>query len=174
MSETFARDLVALLPRLRRFAASLTGNAEEANDLVQAACERALKAQEQWQEGTRLDAWVFRIIRNLWIDQIRKRKAEGPTTDIEAAFEVSGDDGRRVTDARLAIGAVEAELARMPAEQREVILLVCYEQLSYREAADRLGIPIGTVMSRLARGRQALVTALGLHDEVTQVSEAGR
>jgi RNA polymerase sigma-70 factor, ECF subfamily len=162
LSSTFARELVDLLPRLRRFAMSLTGRADEADDLVQAACERALKAQDQYEAGTRLDAWLFRIVRNLWIDQIRKRKSEGVREDIDEMPEVSGEDGRQVATTRLTARDVGAALARLPVEQREVIRLVCIEEASYKDAAEQLGVPIGTVMSRLSRARLALGKDLGL------------
>ena len=151
MPSTFADELVALLPRLKRFGVSLTGSASEAEDLVQAACERALRARDQWMDGTRLDAWVFRIMRNLWIDTIRKRATQGPHDTLDEVGEVSVEDGRRVTEAALTLNAVDQAIAEMTDEQRSVLILICVEERSYQEAASMLGIPIGTVMSRLAR-----------------------
>ena len=156
----FAEDLVALLPRLRRFALSLAGSAAEAEDLLQAACERALRAREQWMPGTRLDSWVYRIMQNLWIDTIRKRRTEGVPQPIDGAFDVAGEDGRRVTEASMTLEEVRGAIARLPEEQRTVLRLVCTEERSYDETARSLGIPIGTVMSRLARARRNLATAL--------------
>jgi RNA polymerase sigma-70 factor (ECF subfamily) len=162
MSSSFARDLVDLIPRMRRFALSLSGRVDDADDLVQAACERALKAQDQYEAGTRLDAWMFRIIRNLWIDQIRKRKTEGVREDVDDMPHLGGDDGRDITTTRRTVRDVEAALDRLPREQREVVRLVCIEDVSYRDAAGRLDVPIGTVMSRLSRARLALARDLGL------------
>jgi len=158
----FANELVALLPRLRRFAISLTGSAAEADDLVQAACERALRAHDQFVPGTRLDSWLFRIIRNLWIDGIRKRKTEGVMATIEDAIDLAGEDGRSATETALTLNEVTAAVEHLPDEQRTVLLLVCAEERSYQDAADTLGVPIGTVMSRLARARRTLTAALHL------------
>jgi RNA polymerase sigma-70 factor, ECF subfamily len=160
MTPAFARDLVALLPRLRRFAMSLTGSAHEADDLVQAACERAIKAHESWEPGTRMDAWLFRIAKNLWIDQIRRRKVEGPGLPLEDAPDITGMDGAAVADLRLDMADVARAIEALPADQQAVLTLICVEDLSYREAAERLDIPIGTVMSRLARARTALARHL--------------
>lgn len=160
MQDEFSQALIALLPRLRRFAISLARNGEEADDLVQAACERALKGRNLWQDGTRMDAWMFRIIRNLWIDQIRMNKTKGGSEPIEPFDDIAGDDGRQVTESRLTLAAVGHCMAAMPAEFREVLTLVCIDGLSYRETADRLGIPIGTVMSRLSRARLDLASRM--------------
>lgn len=160
-STPFAEDLVALLPRMRRFARSLCGDATLADDLVQLACERALKARDQWQEGTRLDAWAFRILRNLWIDGVRARR-DRETGSIEDAEHVAGEDGRRVAHAAIAAEATLQALAGLSDDHRRVLTLVCVDEMSYREAAEALGVPVGTVMSRLARARKALAAALGL------------
>jgi RNA polymerase sigma-70 factor, ECF subfamily len=164
MASRFAEDLVALLPRLRRFALSLTGSVAEADDLVQAACERALRARDQWEPGTRLDSWVYRIIRNLWIDAIRKRRTEGVVEAIDEATGVEGEDGRQVTETALTLVEVNNAVSELPQEQRAVLLLVCTEERSYQEAADMLGVPIGTVMSRLARGRRSLAERFNIDD----------
>jgi RNA polymerase sigma-70 factor (ECF subfamily) len=155
-------QLVSLLPRLRRFGITLTRSADLADDLVQSACERALKAEEQWQPGTRLDSWMFRIMRNLWIDDIRKSKSRGPHQELEAENELSGEDGVRTSEIRSETTVIEGAISRLPEEFRSVLVLVCIEELSYREAADILGLPIGTIMSRLARARRKLADDLGL------------
>jgi RNA polymerase sigma-70 factor (ECF subfamily) len=165
MNSSFAQDLIALLPRLRGFARSLTGKAEEADDLVQAACERALRAQASWEPGTRLDAWLFKIIKNLWIDQIRRRRREGATMPLEDAPEIEGMDGRRLVETRLTLAKVEQVMASLTREHREVLQLVCVEELGYAEAAQRLNVPVGTVMSRLSRARLALASRLETPDE---------
>ena len=152
--------MIALLPRLRRFALGLTGRPDDADDLVQAACERALSRLHQWQPGTRLDSWMYRIVQTTFIDEMRKRKVRGVPVDLEAAGDVSGADGRSTVDARLTLASVRRAITQLPEEQRAVLLLVTVEGLSYRDAAESLGIPQGTLMSRLARAR------LRLHDLV--------
>ncbi|MGK9235548.1 RNA polymerase sigma factor [Inquilinus limosus] len=164
MTETdqFGDQLVALLPNLRRFAISLCRSRDGADDLVQAACERALANADRFEPGTSLHAWMFRILRNLWIDQIRKRNTAGPQEDIDQRRDIAGVSGERETEARLTLNSVGQAIMDLPDEQREVLLLVCVEDLSYREAADILDIPIGTVMSRLARARKNLAEAAGM------------
>ena len=143
-----------MLPRLRRFALSLAGARDRADDLVQSTCERALRSAEQWTPGTRLDSWMFRIMRNLWIDDRRKARTEGLAVPVEVASAAVGDDGVAITESRLTLSAVETAMGNLLEEQRSVIYLVCVENLSYREAADILDVPVGTVMSRLSRGRR--------------------
>jgi len=165
----FAAGVIALLPRLRRMARALTGSVDAADDLVQAACERAFLAREQYRPGTRLDAWLFRILRNQWIDQHRRERAHGgATANLEDLPEIAGPDGRDLVESRLMLAKTESALATLPAEQREVVVLVCIEAFGYREAADLLGVPVGTVMSRLYRARRALARALGV--EQTEAS----
>jgi RNA polymerase sigma-70 factor (ECF subfamily) len=159
----FAQGVIALLPRLRRLARGLTGNPDAADDLVQAACERAFAARAQYQPDTRLDAWMFRILRNQWIDTHRRQAARGGHhEDVAELVDLAGSDGRDIAESRLMLAKAEAALARLPPEQREVVVLVSVEQLGYREAAELLDIPIGTVMSRLSRARRALARALGM------------
>ncbi|MGQ0675805.1 MAG: RNA polymerase sigma factor [Rhodospirillales bacterium] len=156
----FRSQLVALLPRLRRFARGLCGAADRADDLVQAACERALARMEQWTPGTRLDSWMFRIVRTIWIDElraqaVRQRSRERQEVEIETSF-----DGERAMEAQMTMRAVREAVAKLAPEQREILLLVAVEGVSYKEAAEILDIPIGTVMSRLARGRAQLIKLL--------------
>jgi RNA polymerase sigma-70 factor, ECF subfamily len=165
----FGDELVALLPRLRRFARSLTGQAEDADDLVQAALERALRSRSLWEPGTRLDAWIFRIMRNLWIDQIRHRKVSGDRTTLHDAEQLPGSDGRAVADSRITLADVERLVASLPGEQQAVIQSVCIDDLCYRETAERLNTPIGTVMSRLARARLALAARLDLNNATAEI-----
>jgi RNA polymerase sigma-70 factor (ECF subfamily) len=160
----FGNELVALLPRLRRLARSLTGQPDDADDLVQATLERALHSRSLWEPGTRLDAWMFRIMRNLWIDQIRQRKVRGDRTPVHDAEQLPGFDGRVVADSRITLADVATLLAELPGEQRAVVQSVCIDDLSYRETAERLKTPIGTVMSRLARARLALAAGLDLNE----------
>jgi RNA polymerase sigma-70 factor (ECF subfamily) len=102
-------------------------------------------------------------LRNAWIDMTRRQKVRGTEIEIADAPSLSGIDGPRVTEARLMLSATEAALDTLPNDQREVVILVCYEELSYAEAADVIGVPVGTVMSRLARGRIALARKLGIN-----------
>lgn len=162
MPESDPRDLmIAHLPRLRRFARGLTGSAAEGDDLVQAACMRALEQLDRWQPGTRMDAWLYQIARNLWIDS--RRSARVRTTVDEPIDEIDplGCDGRRIVEERVILDQTRRAIADLPDDQREVLLLVAVEGLSYREASATLDIKVGTVMSRLARGRAALVDRLG-------------
>ncbi|MCW5707917.1 RNA polymerase sigma factor [Shinella sp.] len=159
---TVPERLVAFLPNLRRFAISLCRSRELADDLVQAACERAILAADSFAPDSRFDAWMFRILRNLWIDHLRRQKTAGPHDDIEEARDVSVPSGEAAAHARMDLAGVTAALQRLPAEQREVLVLVCVEDMSYRDAADVLAIPIGTVMSRLARARKNLMELTGI------------
>ena len=157
----FEEQLIDILPRLRRFARGLAGSAADADDLCQAAIERALKSQGQWQQGTRLDSWMYRITRNLWIDERRASGRRGIHTPIdEAAVQVAGD-GADSVEAGTLRGDIDGAMARLPDEQREVVILVLVEGYAYREAAEILDVPIGTVTSRLARGRDTLMHLLG-------------
>ena len=150
--------IVELLPRLRRFARTLTRNPDDADDLVQIAVERALLRYEQWQPETRLESWMFGIIRNAWIDEIRSRRRR---SELFAPEELGEHVGDRSAEVQLDHLAVHAALARLNPEQREVVGLVLVEGLSYKEIAAIAGIPMGTVMSRLARARERLRERLG-------------
>lgn len=158
--ETIRKDVVALLPRLRRFALSLTGNGSDADDLVQDAVERALRNLHRWETGTRLDSWMFRLTQNIWIDAVRVRKVRAAVPLDDEALERVGVDGERDVEARLAFSATCAAMAKLPDEQRVAVALVCVEGMSYRDAADTLGVPVGTLTSRLFRARSALAAAL--------------
>ncbi len=160
MDALFRSQLVALLPRLRRFARGLCGTADRADDLVQAACERALARMEQWTPGTRLDSWMYRIVRTIWIDELRAQAVRQRARDRQEGEMESSFDGERAMEAQMTMQAVREAVAKLPPEQREILLLVAVEGVSYKEAAGILDIPIGTVMSRLARGRAALVKLL--------------
>ena len=153
--------MLALLPRLRRFAHALARNPADADDLCQASIERAIKAREQWQPGTRLDSWMYRIMRNLWIDTSRARTRYGETFAPAEAGEGIGGNGDRAIEAAAELGQVGRVMATLPDEQREAIALVVIEGLAYKEAAQLLDIPIGTLTSRLVRGREALMARLG-------------
>lgn len=152
-------QLIAVLPRLRRFARGLTGSAVEADDLVQAACERALTRAHQFQEGTRFDSWMFRIVQTIWIDQLRSRDIRREEAEEEGEHVGTDEPGRRA-EARLALQEVRTALQQLPPEQRAALLLVTVDGLSYKEAAEVADVPVGTIMSRLARARLALQAKL--------------
>lgn len=156
---SFEQGLLELLPRLRRFAIGLAGHPADGDDLCQMTIERALSRRDQWQEGTRLDSWAYRIMRNIWIDENRARKRRGQTfVDEEAGFLVGAEGAQ---EARVALGDIDRAMARLPEEQREAVLLVMVEGYSYKEAAEIVDCPVGTLNSRLVRGRDALMALLG-------------
>src|SRR3546814_12083756 len=125
MSSTrFGEDLTALLPRLRRFALCVTQDRADADDLCQQTIERALKARDQWEEGTRLDAWIYRIMRNQWIDEIRARTRRSQTFAHEDEGMNVGSGGDRDAENRVELGNVERAMKRLPEEQREAVVLV--------------------------------------------------
>jgi RNA polymerase sigma-70 factor (ECF subfamily) len=157
--ELFREEIIELLPRLRRLARTIARNPHDADDLVQLTVERALLRFEQWKDETRLGSWMFGIMRNAWIDEVRTRVRRDR---IFAPADAGENVGAASTD-QDAI-AVQTALARLPEEQRMAIALVLVEGLSYKEAAEVLDVPIGTVTSRLARGREALAAIL-LQDE---------
>ncbi|MEZ5565737.1 MAG: sigma-70 family RNA polymerase sigma factor [Gammaproteobacteria bacterium] len=152
------RELVELLPRLRRFARALTRHPADADDLVQLALERALMNMNQPKPDSRMDSWMFRIIRNAWIDETRAR---GRWNTVLAPEEA----GQNVGDASAADGvnllSMQQAMATLPEEQRSAVALVLIEGLSYKQAAATLEVPVGTLTSRLARGREALQALLG-------------
>lgn len=160
-SDEFETGLAEALPRLRRFAHSLSRDPADADDLAQQTVERALRSRERWEPGTRLDAWLYRIMRNLWIDEgrsrTRKARVERPPEDGENI----GFDPRAGQDAAIDLARVMAAMERLPDEQREVVALILVEGFGYREAAELLDLPIGTVSSRLVRGRTALLAMVG-------------
>lgn len=163
MSRTIPADevraqLAGLLPRLRRFARVITRNVHDADDLVQVSVEKALARAAQWRPGSKLDSWMFGIMKNAWIDEIRaRRRRERVHAPEEAGLSV-GDASAAARDIALSI---RAAMSRLPEEQRMAIALVLVEGLSYKDAAESLGIPMGTLTSRLARGREALQALLG-------------
>lgn len=167
----FGERLIGFLPYMRRFSISLTGSADIADDLVQAACERALAHQDSFDPLTRFDAWIFRITRNLWIDQLRRQKTAGPREDISDLQDVLGGSGETDALARMELAEVIASMSVLSNDQREVLILVCVEDFSYRAAADLLDLPIGTVMSRLARARRNLAIASGIIDKEDRSSD---
>ena len=160
--EDVREQLGAMLPRLRRFARVITRHVQDADDLVQVAIEKALTHADQWRPESRLDSWMFGIMKNAWIDEIRARHRR---SRVLAPEEAGLDVGDRSAEDRDIALSVQAAMARLPDEQRLAIALVLVEGLSYKEAAETLGIPIGTLTSRLARGREAMQAVLGVAQE---------
>ena len=148
--------MVKILPRLRRFVYSLTGGADSSEDLIQETYVRALAHVDQWQPGTRLDSWMFRIAQNLWIDQKRTERTRGEAIDIEVIGHLLSCDGRVIAENRIVLQELRKDIAQLSLDQRNVIRLVCGYGMSYKETGKILNLPAGTVMSRLARARDAL------------------
>ena len=151
-------QIVELLPRLRRFARTLSRNQHDADDLVQSVVERAWRHLDQLKPGANLGSWMFGIMKNAWIDDRRARTRRGEV----ALPEDSGEHPSiSPTDANASLWSVSEAMNKLPEEQRLAVALVLVEGMSYKEASELLEIPIGTLTSRLARGRTALAAALG-------------
>ena len=160
MREEVRKGLHSLYPRLWRYCLALTGSRDRADDLAQAACLRALDKADQFQAGTELDRWMFRMTQRLWLNELRAdtvRRGKG-LLPIE---ETDLPDNKNDPQANLLARQVLSEVMKLPEAQRVTVLLVYMEGYSYREASDMLDIPIGTVMSRLAAARSKLNDALG-------------
>jgi RNA polymerase sigma-70 factor (ECF subfamily) len=153
-------QIIALLPRLRRFGRTLTRTAHDADDLVQITAERALTKLDQWKPDSRLESWLFGIMKNAWIDEVRSRGRRGRLFAPEEAGENIGDNA---AEAQMHALTIQDAMSRLPDEQRLAVGLVLVEGLSYKEAAEIMEVPIGTLTSRLARGREALETLLSDH-----------
>ena len=151
--------LVALIPRLRRYARALSGDRQRADDLVQDTLERAIAKWSLWRPGTDLRAWMFTIMHNVFVNHARRSAREATPTDPALLAELELADGS-VADSLVQLNGIERALARLPEEQRAVLLLVSLEGLSYDQIAETLGVPAGTVMSRLSRGRARLAVML--------------
>ena len=155
--EEIGERIVELLPRLRRFARSLSRNQHDADDLVQSGIERAWRNLGQFKPGANLASWMFGIMKNAWIDNLRTRRRRG-----EVALPEDSGEHPAVSpvDSSTELWSVSEAMSKLPEEQRLAIALVLVEGLSYKEAAEVLEIPMGTLTSRLARGRTALAAAL--------------
>jgi len=168
--EDLRQEMVALLPRIRRFARGLAGSRDDGDDLLQQACEKALAALGQFERGTRLDSWMFRIVRTTHIDRLRyQSRRRTADLDDDAVTNIPFD--ARIEEqiaARQGLARVREAVSRLPEEQREVLLLVVADGLSYKEAAAVVGVPEGTVMSRLARARRKLADAVDAPPPPTQ------
>jgi RNA polymerase sigma-70 factor (ECF subfamily) len=161
--DDFARLLGAEIPRLRRYARALTRDPARADDLVQNCLMRAVAKQHLWQEGTNLRAWLFTILHNQHVNQVRRSVCESlnvPVEDVASTLTAVSNP-----DARLQLRDLERAIAALPLEQRQVILLVGLEEMRYEDVAQILGIPIGTVRSRLSRGREMLRKLMELKED---------
>ncbi len=145
------------IPRLRRYARALTGDSARADDLVQDTLERALIKLHLWRPGSDLRAWLFTVMHNLYINQLRKQDGRSTAALDEEALQLAEQP---VQTDMLELRDLQAMLLRLPEEQREVLLMVALEQMTYEETAGVLGIPVGTVMSRLSRARERLRSLL--------------
>lgn len=152
------QELTRMAPALRRFAYSLTGSAADADDLLQNTLERLLS--KAIPDDVELAKWAFRICRNLWIDEYRARKVRQKNVYSLDDTEEPATDGEQVIHDQITLSQVDAAMNQLPDEQRTIMALVAVQGLSYKEVAETLGIPQGTVMSRLARARVALVKFL--------------
>ena len=165
MAEATRAAIIAFLPRLRRFCQALTGHPDDGDDLMQATVERALSRIHLFDPASRIDSWMYRIAQNLHIDTIRATRRRGIAVPIDELLPLAGEDGRTLTENRSALAAAQRTLLTVPDDQRAAFALVVIEGLSYREAADALDVPIGTIMSRLARARARIETALAVPAE---------
>ena len=146
------QQLLTWLPRLRRYARALVNNRDDADDLVQDTLERAWAKAGLWQGVSDMRAWLFSIMHNLHVDGVRRPKLHTVTMDDDTPeVPVAATQGER-----LAVLDLQAALDLLPVEQKEILLLVALEDMAYADVAQALGIPIGTVMSRLSRGRERL------------------
>ncbi|MGE3689973.1 MAG: RNA polymerase sigma factor [Novosphingobium sp.] len=159
-SESMRKAIVAALPRLRRFCQAMAGSAQDGDDLMQSAVERALSRAHLFEEGTRIDSWMFRIAQNLHIDAARSAQRRGHSVPVEDAIDLVGQDGRDLVENRSELAAAQRALQTVPEDQRAAFVLVVVEGMSYRDAAEVLEVPVGTVMSRLARARGRIEIAL--------------
>jgi RNA polymerase sigma-70 factor (ECF subfamily) len=160
----FAQRLETEIPRLRRYARALTRDPSRTDDLVQSCIVRAIAKQHLWQPGTDLRAWLFTILHNLHVNEVRSMVREGAALPVKeaaaGALTVEANAG-----AMLQLRDLERAMARLPDEQRQVILLIGLEGMRYEEVATVLGIPVGTVRSRLSRARETLRVLMGMRDE---------
>jgi RNA polymerase sigma-70 factor (ECF subfamily) len=150
----FLIELERCVPSLQRYARVLLRNPDAADDLVQDCLERALSRRGLWRGGASLRPWLFRIMHNIWANEVRRRATRPIHEPIDRALGVPGNDEAQIM--HLALRDMERALDRLPEEQRVVVLLVAVSEMSYQECAEVLGVPLGTVMSRLARGRERL------------------
>jgi len=160
MTQEVRSEMLAILPQLRRFALSLTGSIEDAEDLLHSTVEKALSRLDQFKPGTDLDRWMFRICKNTWLDEWRQRKTRGPTVDPSDAKYEPSMDGEAHAVNTIELQELNEAMQALPEQQRMMLVLIVVEGYSYKEVSSMLDVPIGTVMSRLARARQKVADTL--------------
>ena len=168
VTDEFRTRMVEFLPRLEAICHRSHGDLDQGDDLVQETCLRALSRVDQWQPGTRLDSWMYRIAQNLWLDRKRARKYRSEVSDPEVVDAVPGQDGRNVVEGRLTLEAVLGAMTELSPEQQSAGGVGLYRWGLLQEAAEITGTPIGTVMSRLARARREL------HEQLEPSTPASR
>ncbi len=168
----FRQNLVALLPRLRRFAIALSASVDVAEDLLQTALEKAIRSARGYDGERRLDSWLFKIMQNAWLD-MRKDIARRRYVDLDD-MNIPFEDARVGIEARDELRRTATAFQHLPEDQRAVLTLVVLEGFSYKDAAETLDIPIGTVMSRLARARAAIASVVRVDDPPTEIRETPR
>jgi RNA polymerase sigma-70 factor, ECF subfamily len=166
----FARLLEAQLPRLRRYARALTRDPSRADDLIQDTLVRALAKQHLYQDGTNLRAWLFTLMHNQHVNDVRRNVREGDSLDVDtvAAHLVAVTDPTASRQLR----ELDEAIGKLAMEQRQVILLIGLEGMSYEETAAILNVPVGTVRSRLSRGREALRRLMGMEEDEAKLAIA--
>lgn len=160
MTAEMQSEMLALLPNLRRFALSLTGSIEDAEDLLHSTVEKALTKLDQFKQGTDLDRWLFRICKNTWVDEWRQRKVRGPSVDPSDLQYEPSIDGEATAVNNIELQELNRAMQALPEEQRTMLVLIVVEGYSYKEVSTRLDVPIGTVMSRLARARKKVADTI--------------
>lgn len=161
-------EIVTILPRLRRFCMAIARNGDAGDDLCQATIERALSRADQFELGTRLDSWMYRIAQNIMIDSARRKRTRGVEIEVDDAFGLVGDDGVQIVEGRSDLARARLAMAALPDDQRTLMSLVVLDGMSYKDAAETLEIPIGTVMSRIARARRAIDVQINASAGVVQ------
>jgi RNA polymerase sigma-70 factor, ECF subfamily len=158
----FLDEIEACVPALRRYARALTRNADQADDLVQDCLERAIRKRRLWLPTGPIRAWLFKMLLNIYRNDLRSRSRRGDHVPLDVLTEPSIPAPQ---PGRIALAEMSRAIDNLPADQREALLMVVLEGMSYGEAANVLGIPDGTLMSRLSRARAALRTMTGMSDE---------
>lgn len=161
VDEFVEKEMIAILPRLTRFARSLTRSDDDASDLVQATCERAIANLDKWEAGTRLDSWMYRIAHNLCRNAHRDAASRGRKHDLIAASEPHAEDGEALALSRMEARTVGEAIDLLPVEQRTALLLVAAEGRSYAETAEITGCSVAAVTSRISRARDTLRQSIG-------------
>jgi RNA polymerase sigma-70 factor, ECF subfamily len=159
LSSDFMVQLTQLLPQLRRYASTFCRNTADREDLVQSACVKAIAARQLWDPETNLKAWVCKILRNHFIDTYRRRKLTGIHTDLDTSYDVPSLSAS--SELQVFVQQVQKAMLLLPKDMQEVMHLVCIEEFSYKDASEILNVPIGTIMSRLARARLKLLELTG-------------